>query len=116
MKFTTFLITLLLSAACYASGKLSVQGNWYDDGKEVRPMVGFNVYEKLAKRLAVNSWVGYGNQFLETHQDVNWFVAKAQLDMSMKRVTVSPGISYKALPDDNFHDVIPYLKLDLQLW
>lgn len=105
-----------MSASCYASGKLSVQGNFYDDGQQVRPMVGLSVYEKISKRLAFNGWAGYGNQFLETRNDVDWLVAKAQLDMNMKRLTVSPGVQYKVLLDDNFRDVIPYLRADFQLW
>lgn len=114
--FFSILATLLFATTVFASGKLSVQGNWYEEGKAVRPTIGFSVYEKLIGKTYLNAWTGYGTQFLETHDDVNWYIAKAQVDMRFGNLTASPGLTYKKLVDDHFDDVIPYFKVDYQLW
>lgn len=80
-------------------------------------MVGFSVYQKVARNLFVNAWAGYGSQPLENRgTDLNWYVAKAQLDFQMKRLTIAPGVQHKNLPDENFHDTYPYIRVDYQLW
>lgn len=117
MKLLTAIAILLTATMAQASGKLSLQNNLYDDGRTYRPMVGLQVYEKLSKTLAVNSWMGYGVQPLEVRDDVNWFVAKAQVDVYMKRFTVSPGLQYKnILSGDGDQDFIPYIKVDYTIW
>lgn len=105
----------------FASGKITLQNNLYDEGKTYRPMIGFGVYEKLTKKLHLNAWTGYGIQPLEVKDDVNWLVAKAQVDMEMgKRLVVSPGYQYKHLfgdsdtPSEDHH--IPYFSLSYKLW
>lgn len=117
MKYLlTCVLGVLLPLSAMASGKISLQGNWYNEGKDVRPVVAIQAYEKVAKNLYLNAWAGYGNQFLEVRDDVDWAVAKAQIDMRMKQWTFSPGVQYKYLIDSRVDDVIPYLKADYQLW
>lgn len=105
----------------FASGKITLQNNLYDEGKTYRPMVGLSVYEKLTKHVAVNSWLGYGIQPLEIKDDVNWLVGKLQADLKFgHKVTVSPGYQYKHLfgdsdtPSEDHH--IPYFSISYQLW
>lgn len=117
MKALSFLAILLFSATVFASGKISLQGNWYDSGKNVKPMVGFGVYEKLVKNAYLNAWTGYGVQPLEIKDDVNWYVAKAQVDMRFNKLTVAPGVQYKNLPNTpGTSQTYPYFRLDWQLW
>lgn len=117
-----FLIGLILlaGASAQASGKLTLQNNLYNDGTTYRPTVGFGVYERVAKGLAVNAWTGYGVMPLESSDDTEWFVAKAQIDFEMsgrlKRLTVSPGITYKQIINEDFSDKIGFLRLDWKLW
>lgn len=116
----TILLALSLSTMAFASGKISIQGNYFGtESKDIKPMAGFGVYEKVARNLYVNSWLGYGAQPLEHRaSDLDWFVAKAQLDLRMNRLTVSPGVQYKYVKDANVNiqDTIPFVKLDYQLW
>ena len=118
MKHLILTLALIIAAgSAQASGKLSLQNNFYNNGTEYRPLVGVAVYERLAKTLALNSWVGYGVQPLEIKGDVNWLVAKAQVDMEFsRRWTVAPGVQYKTLLDDATTDLVPYIKVDLKLW
>jgi hypothetical protein len=111
-----FFITLLFTSITHASGKLMVQGNFFDNGKTPKPMVGLSVYETLGKYLAINGWVGAGSQPLETKDDVNWLVSKIELDLRMKKFVVAPGIQYKELLSSNENDTIPYIKLTYDLW
>lgn len=103
-----------------ASGKIFAQANGYNNGKDTRPMIGFTVYEKLLKGLAFNGFVGSGIQDLEVSDDVNWFVAKGQLDFELagkfRNVVVSPGIMHKALIGDDVSDNIGYFRVSYQIW
>jgi hypothetical protein len=119
MKALFTICILLLGHECFASGKLSLQNNFYNDSERdivYRPAIGLTVYEKIMNTVASNSWVGYGAQYLETQSDVNWFVAKSQIDVYHRSLTVSPGVLYKWLPDTETQDIITYLKIDYKLW
>lgn len=116
MKHFFIALCVLASASVAgASGKLSLQNNFYKDGT-YRPMIGLAIYQKLIRDTAFNGWAGYGNQYLEDHDDVNWFVAKAQLDVYMKRFTVAPGVQVKHLPGENYSESMPYVKVELNIW
>lgn len=120
------LITLLLLTICtqsaHATGKLSLQNNFPDGGNEYRPTIGLMVYEKLTKDSALNMWTGYGQQFLAESQDVDWLVAKAQVDVYVKGFTVAPGIQYKYLVsgDESLSptkdNITAFVRLDYKLW
>jgi hypothetical protein len=119
-RFIMALFIAFTAQTAFASGKLTLQNNLYNDGTTYRPTVGFGVYERLFKGLAVNAWTGYGVMPLESSDDTEWFVAKAQIDFEMagklKNVTVSPGIQHKQIVNEDFSDNIGYLKIDWKLW
>ena len=100
-----------------ASGKLTLQNNFFEGGKEYRPMMGLNIYEPIGDgSLAFNSWTGYGTQPFDIHPDVDWFTTKNQVDFYFQRLTVSPGIQYSfVLPWEEDRTWL-YLKLDYKLW
>ncbi len=115
------LILTMTSVQAMASGKITLQNNFFQDnvngGHDYRPMIGVQVYEFLiGKKVAVNSWTGYGVQPLELKSDVEWFTTKNQLDFFVGRFTVSPGLQYAWIPTYNEHRLNPYLKLDWKLW
>lgn len=113
---------ILVPMTSFASGKITLQDNVYDNGETHRQMVGLNVYESLknvlpmGKYLAVNAWAGYGVMPLEVKGDVDWLVAKAQVDMYFGKITVSPGYQYKMLPGESHREHIPFIKFDYVLW
>lgn len=114
-------LTIALSAsAASASGKLIAQANGYNDGRNTRPMVGFTVYERFFKTMAFNGFVGSGIQDLEVSEDVNWFVAKAQIDFELSKglrgLTFSPGIMHKRLFGEEVSDNVGFARLTYQLW
>ena len=118
------LLTVLLffgAVSAEASGKLSLQNNFFQDldgkGHTYRPMVGLGIYEFIfRKKVALNSWVGYGNQPLELTPDVNWFTAKVQLDFFVGDFTLAPGVQYSYIPTYHEDRLNPYLKIDYRLW
>lgn len=102
-----------------ASGKITLQNNFFDEGREYRPTVGFQIYEKLTRGSAFNFWTGYGAQPLEAlnyDDNTNWYVAKGQLDLYFGRFTISPGVQYKKIIDDSFDDTHGFLKIDYKIW
>lgn len=121
LRFFIGLFIALSAQSAMASGKLIAQINGYDDAKKPRPMVGFTVYEKVLKGLAVNSFVGAGVQELEVKDDVNWFIAKAQLDFELagklKHFTLSPGLQYKDLiGETDDAETMGFLRVTYQVW
>ncbi len=120
MKLLISIFVLIFSMSAFATGKISVQGNYFDQNpKELKPLYGFSVYQKVARNLFVNSWLGYGAQPLEQRaSDINWYVGKAQLDFQMNRLTVAPGVQYKYVKsgDLKIKDTIPFVKAEFQLW
>lgn len=116
MRGLIFSILILISCQAFASGKITLQNNFFNEGKVYRPMVGLQVYQRLSDKVAINTWAGYGIQPLEIKDDVKWLVAKAQLDFQIKKVTLAAGLQYKHLVGEGITDHIPFIKLDYQLW
>lgn len=111
----TLIALLLIGSSAFAGGKLSLQNNMYNDGKDYRPQIGFGIYQPVFG-MAFNSWTGYGEQPLEAKRDSNWFTTKNQVDLFVGRMTISPGVQYiKAMSYDD-QRTYAYLKLDYQLW
>lgn len=122
-KLFIILATLTMASTAMATGKLVLQNNFYDFGKSediYKPMIGFAVYEKLMSNTHFNSWIGGGSTPMEESDDVRWLVAKAQLDIQIKKVTVSPGFQYKHIfgDDDSLAKDIqmPFFALSYNLW
>lgn len=104
----------------FASGKITLQNNFQNGGKDYRPMVGFGIYEPVTSLAHLNAWAGYGKVALEDLDDVNWFVGKMALDLHLiNRFTFSPGIQYRVVDTehtDKRKDTTVYFKVDYQLW
>lgn len=110
------LAMLLASSSVFASGKITVEGR-ANERKEVRPVIGFSVYQPLFKRLAWNSWTGYGSQDLPVSNDVHWLTAKneAQLDFG-HGFKLSPGLIYKHNYTSGQSEWLYTLKAEQALW
>jgi hypothetical protein len=114
------MFAFVFSTPVMASGKLTLQNNFQNNGKEYRPMVGLGIYEKVAGS-ALNLWTGYGKQWVAGERDdVDWYVAKGQVDIPvLNRLTVAPGIQYrKAMSEHSIskQDTTLFVRLDYQLW
>lgn len=118
MKFVFTLLVLFTPLACsqaFASGKISLQNNFPDGGKAYRPLVGFSVYEPVTKYAALNFWTGFGQQFVEEREDVNWLVTKGQVDIFAGKFTIAPGVQFKKASGVE-HDVMGFVRIDYKLW
>lgn len=118
--FVSFMIlfgALLFSPPGNAGGKITLQNNFYEGGKKYRPMIGLGIYEPIfGGVVAFNSWTGYGNQPFDLSPDVDWFTTKNQIDIHIKRLTLSPGFQYSfVLPHKEERNWV-FLKLDYKLW
>ncbi len=116
------LLISLLIATCasvgMASGKITLQNNFPDGGKQWRPMVGLSVYETVYKQMGLNFWSGYGQQFEgDGQKDVNWWVTKAQVDFFVGKFTIAPGVQFRALTSPDYrNETVGFVKLDYKLW
>jgi hypothetical protein len=118
MKSILVLISLLFSLSVFASGKISVQPQYFTHSQKVTPMVGLSVYEKiLIPEIAYNGWVGYGDQAFESRENVNWFSMKHSIDLQVtNRVTLSPGIQTVKSSKDTDYENRYLLKVSYKLW
>lgn len=108
---------LFSGASAEASGKITLQNNFFDGGKKYRPMIGFGIYEPLfAGTVALNSWTGYGNQPFDLNPDVDWLTTKNQIDFHLSRFTLSPGFQYSFVSPFSDERAWVYVKLDYKLW
>ena len=99
-----------------ASLKLSAQANMYDGAEKTRPAVGLSYYQPMFKTVALNSFVGYGDEPFEVKDDALWFVSKAQLDFYFGKWTVSPGITYKHIEPYDQSRSYGFVKADYKLF
>lgn len=115
-KLFSILAILFFSNNLFASGKISGQANFHENGK-TRPVIGFQVYEPImSKSVAFNSWLGYGESENEIDETAMWTVAKAQLDVRIGRWVVSPGTQYKWMPETGAKQSIGFVKASYDLW
>jgi hypothetical protein len=115
-KALVFALFMFVASSAKASGKMSYQAHTNDQGVTVGHMIGLAVYERMNKRMAFNSWTGWGSQPLDTTDDVMWVQTKNQIDFNFAKFTVSPGIrlAYVKPYDDML--VGGYVKFDYTLW
>ena len=111
-----FLAVLLFSFSAFAGGKLTLQNNFHENGKEYRPMFGLSIYQPLFWKMSFTSWTGIGEQPFEKNPDVKWFVSKNQIYFHLKKFTVSPGYQYQEIMTYHENRSYAYVKLDYQLW
>lgn len=111
-------VTLAVTVDAEASGKITLQNNFYNGGKDYRPLIGLGIYEPILfkGKVAVNSWTGYGNQPFDLNPDVNWFTTKNQIDFHLSKITVSPGYQYSFVWPYKEERQWFYVKLDYKLW
>lgn len=109
--------SFLFTSGAQASGKISLQNNFFEGGKKYRPMIGLGIYEPIfGGSVALNSWTGYGNQPFDLNPDVDWFTTKNQIDFHFKRMTLSPGFQYSFVSPFGEERSWVYFKVDYKLW
>lgn len=111
-----FIATLLLSLSAFAGGKLTLQNNLHNDGKDYRPMFGLSIYQPLFWKMSFTSWTGMGEQPFDMKEDVQWFTSKNQVDFRINKWTVSPGYQYSEIITYKENRSFAYVKVDYQLW
>lgn len=120
-SFLLFITMMVFGCQAFAKGYLSFEPRYYQKTENVRPVIGFGIYEKLFKdgSIAYNSWSGYGQP--DTMQDipgVNWYVTRHAVDFLYKDFTFSPGfqINYIELPKENMTQEMVFVKVSYKLW
>lgn len=119
MKKILLLTLILFSANLLASGKLSIQPQYFTDTQKVTPQFGLSVYEKIlySKKLAYNGWFGYGEPSEEDKDLGSWYVIKNSFDYyASEKIVLSPGVqsSFSTGEEKPRHRV--FVKLTYQLW
>lgn len=123
MKTLLLLFAIFFSGCnvAFAKGYLSVEPRYFQDTENIRPVVGFGIYEKLFKdgSVAYNMWSGYGQpdtMFVE--QDVEWYVTRHAIDFIVGDFTLSPGfqINFIDLPLENKTQEAVFVKVSYKLW
>lgn len=120
MKLKLFFLAIftLLSVNCFASGKISVQGNYFWQSKQWFPQVGLSVYERLVgNTLAYESWTGGGGQDFELHPDIRWYTTKQDLVLNLgHNLALAGGVQISYIRPYNEFNNNAHVKLSVKLW
>jgi hypothetical protein len=116
MKYILSIVLFVTMNVAHGMGKLSLQNNFYNNGKDYRPQMGLVIYQPLIWKMAFNSFTGFGIQPLEEQKDVKWFVTKNQIDFKYNKWTFSPGYQYQETLQDDVVKQFAFVKVDYQLW
>ena len=120
------LLALAFSSQAFATGSVSVEPRYDFYSKDSFYILSLSVWEPISKKVTYNGWLGIGDDLdKETHINdrlfQNWVVAKNQLDVKVKKLTVSPG--FRIQYNDNADETeVPkwldeaFLKISYQLW
>ena len=119
------LFGLLFSLIAYATGSVSIEPRYDFYSKDPFYIVALSVWEPITKTVAYNGWFGIGDDFEKNGPNQrlfqNWWVAKNQLDVKVKSLTVSPGVrvQYNDSADDS---AVPtwleeaFIRVSYKLW
>ena len=117
MKHFVLLATVLLySCLSFGRGYLSVEGRYFTNSQEIKPVVGFGIYEKFSKFTAFNSWSGFGQPDSLLYEDMTWYTTRNQVDFIFNKIVVSPGFQYNYVDTVNLEQKMIYLKVTTELW
>lgn len=111
-------MSLLFSMSVFASGKLTVQPQYFSDSHKVTPLIGLSVYEKIfIPQVAYNGWIGYGDQAFVDKGNITWFSMKNMIDLHVSnKLTVSPGIQTVKTDRDSDYQNRYLVKVSYKLW
>lgn len=122
MKLLLVTLAIMLHGChAFAKGYLSVETRYFQETENVRPIVGFGIYEKLFKdgSVAYNSWSGFGQPDTMFEQpDIQWYVTRHAIDFQWNDLTFSPGfqINFIELPGKNQRQDAVFVKVAYKLW
>jgi hypothetical protein len=118
MKKILVLMSLLFSMSVFASGKLTVQPQYFGNSHKVTPMIGLSIYEKIfTPKVAYNGWIGYGDQAIVDKDNVSWFSMKNMIDFQVtNRLVLSPGIQTVKSSKDERYENRYLVKASYKLW
>lgn len=92
----TLTIYLLTSSSAFASGKLSLTGNYYTQDKRSLPAVGLSSYEDTGFGFAFDTFLGAGIAPRHNYPDVYWLVTRADVAIPVTEdVTISAGVTLR---------------------
>lgn len=119
---TKFLgMTLFLSSLCFASGRLSLEGDYYLNGQEALPKAGISIHENLGfLGLHYGQWTGVGMApKTGSTPDVLWATSRHDLEWYYGQWGVAAGFTYRHATQPGVdlladHDV--HVKLMYTLW
>ena len=112
------LLLLLVSSVASASGRISIQPNYWFNTKRWSPLVGLAVYEHIWRgRIAYNGWLGAGEQPFAGRESVWWYTMKHDIDVQfLPRLTISPGVQVNYIVPWKEVQGNVHAKLSVQLW
>lgn len=100
---------LFLSQLCLASGRVSIENQYFLESKVLGPTLGLTVSEPLFLGLDYVSWTG-GGLNLEKKW---WMTSKHDIEIPISDFTISVGAAYRLNPK-NESDV--HVKVSYDIW
>jgi len=125
MRFLVALFLSIFSVSAFAGGSIAGSMIAYDGSGSLYPLIGMSVDERLAGKIFVNSWAGFGSR-PDLEESKHWGALKLALEYRAKPVTVGLGTSMN-ISADSLNELFPqvtggpkektaFVKVAYKLW
>lgn len=114
MKTGMFLLSLLVSSICFASGKLTLKPEQDLKTNAIKYAVGLAVHEHLYKGLYYKGWHGGGDDQEDHSKD--WLKTDNAIHLYIGHVGVGMGLSYTHAAHGEWDKFVGYADASLELW
>lgn len=117
MKRAILLFCILMPTFAFASGKFIFQPNYYTQNKQVVPMGGVSVWEKIPViPFGFNMFAGVGDNFMINDELVTWTTLRGSLDFLGDGYQISPGVQFVGDSISNQYQTRYFMRFTVELW
>lgn len=117
MKRAILILCFIFSSSVFAKGSFIFQPNYYNQNKQVAPMGGISVWEKIpVLPLGVNAFAGVGDNFMMNDELVTWTTARLALDFLGDGYKLSPGVQFIGDSVSKQYQTRYFMRFTVDLW
>lgn len=110
-------LVMLVPSLSFASGKFIFQPNFYTQNKQVAPMGGIQIWQKVpVVPFGLNMFAGVGDNYMINDELVTWTTARASLDFLGDGFQLSPGVQFVGDSVSKQYQTRYFMRLSIELW
>lgn len=112
-------LALILFVPClsFAKGKFIFQPNYYTQNKQVAPMGGISVFEKIPViPFGVNLFAGVGDNYMLNDEMVSWTSLRGSVDFLGDGYQLSPGVQFVSDSVSKQYQTRYFVRFSVDMW